>query len=86
MACDGIGNSADLRQRSIERKPREWKEGGLEAYPFTDGIRISSRPCVLAGIQSPKGRGKWGRRLRGLSDLIPKQLPKSTTGAQSVLV
>ena len=32
-----------------------------------------------------EGMGReWVRRLTGLSDLIPKQLPKSTTGAQSV--
>jgi len=50
-------------------------------------FRISTHPHALAGIQSLEGKeGKWVQRLTGLSDLIPKQLPKSTMGAQSVLV
>ena len=65
---------------------REEYKGVLEANPFANGIGFSSRPHAPAGIRSPKRKGKWERRLMGLSDLIPKQLPKSTTGTQSVLV
>jgi len=32
----------------------------LEACPFTDGIRFSAHPHVLAGIYSPRRKGEDG--------------------------
>jgi len=61
----------------------ERNKRGLEASPYADGNRVSSCPHAPAGIESLR-EGIWGRWLMGLSDLIPKQLPKSMTGAQSV--
>jgi len=49
FVCDGISNSDNLRQRLFGRKPKGIGRG-LEASPFADGNRISSRPCTPVGI------------------------------------
>ena len=48
--CDGISNSANLQQRLIKQKPREWKGRGLEAYLFANRIWFSSCLHVPAGV------------------------------------
>jgi len=58
----------------------------LEASPFTNGIRFSTHPRMPVGIYSLRKKGEDGDNDLGAcwTYIIPKQLPKSTMGAQSV--
>jgi len=65
--CDGFGNSDNLQQRLYERKPKENGKGVLRLVRSPTEFGFSSRPCALAGIQSPKGKeGEVGTTTYGL--------------------
>jgi len=80
LGCNGISQSQWFL---IETNVRKAKEGeGLEAHPCTDGIKDFLSSTHTGGNRISDRKGKWVQQLMGLSGLIPKQLPNSTTGAQ----
>jgi len=83
-SCVGISQSWWFL---IETNVGKTKEGrGLEACLCANGIRDLLLSTHAGGNRISKRGREWVWWLTGLLDLIPKQLPKSTTGAQSVLV